>query len=50
MCTVVVDFKQPLYKVYEDRGEVEIEMTFGLPPSGSFEVMISSMDVTTNGT
>ena len=43
-----MNFKRQLNEVFEDKGEVEIEMKFSLPPSESFEVMISSMDVTAN--
>ena len=49
MYTVVVNFRQSSYKVSEDRGEVMITMRLSPLPSESFEVMISSMDVTANG-
>ena len=49
MCTVVVNFRRSSYKVLEDRGEVFISMRFSLLPPESFDVMISSMDITAIG-
>ena len=47
--TVVVNFKQSSYEVMEDRGEVTVMIDMNQPSSKSFEVVISSMDVTANG-
>ena len=49
MYTVVVNFRRSSYEVIEDRGEVMIVMRLSQSSSESFEVMISSMDVTANG-
>ena len=42
-------FKQSSYEVMKDRNEVIVEITLNQPSSESFEVMISSMNVTANG-
>ena len=47
--TVVVNFRRSSYEVMEDRGQVILTMRLSLLPSESFEVMISSMNVTANG-
>ena len=44
-----MNFKQSSYEVMEDRGEVTVMIDMNRPSSKPFEVMIRSMDVTTNG-
>ena len=43
-----MNFKQSLYEVMEDTGEVTIEIKLSKSSSKPFEVMISIMDVSVN--
>ena len=44
-----MNFKQSLYEVMEDGGEVMIMIELSQPSSEPFDVMINLMDVTANG-
>ena len=49
MCTVVVNFKQPLYEVMEDGDKMMIVIELSQPSSKPFDVMLSLMNVTAEG-